>query len=184
MIPASGRAPDRTLIRTAFVSTYPPWRCGIATFTHDLAAVAGWGEIVALSPPDHQLLYPSEVHHRIRRDEAGDYARTARALARCGIDVVSIQHEYGIWGGADGEHVLEFLHALEIPAVATLHTVLRHPTPRQRRILVELVALRLATSVVLSAHQARLDPDDPYLTVSEAPAWDLLGRLILTEPAT
>jgi len=54
----------------------------------------------------------------------------------------------------------------------------------ERRILVELVALRLATSVVLSAHQARLDPDDPYLTVSEAPAWDLLGRLILTEPAT
>ena len=53
----------------------------------------------------------------------------------------------------------------------------------ERRILVELVALRLATSVALSAHQARLDPRDPYLTISEAPAWDLLGRLILTEPA-
>jgi Ser/Thr protein kinase RdoA (MazF antagonist) len=54
----------------------------------------------------------------------------------------------------------------------------------ERRILVELVALRLATSVALSAHQARLDPLDPYLTISEAPAWDLLARLILTEPAT
>jgi Ser/Thr protein kinase RdoA (MazF antagonist) len=54
----------------------------------------------------------------------------------------------------------------------------------ERRILVELVALRLATSVALSAHQARLDPRDPYLTISEAPAWDLLGRLIMTEPAT
>jgi Ser/Thr protein kinase RdoA (MazF antagonist) len=54
----------------------------------------------------------------------------------------------------------------------------------ERRILVELVALRLATSVALSAHQARLAPLDPYLTISEAPAWDLLGRLIRTEPAT
>ena len=146
----------RTLIRTAFVSTYPPRRCGIATFTHDLAAVAGWHEIVALSPPDHQSLYPAEVHHRIRRDEAGDYARIARALEDCGIDVVSIQHEYGIWGGADGEHVLEFLHALKIPAVATLHTVLRHPTPRQRQILVELVGATAATVVMSRAAAALL----------------------------
>ena len=144
------------LIRTAFVSTYPPRRCGIATFTHDLAAVAGWHEIVALSPPDHQSPYPAEVHHRIRRDEAGDYARVACALKDCGIDVVSIQHEYGIWGGADGEHVLEFIHALDIPAVATLHTVLRHPTPRQRQILVELVGTTAATVVMSRAAAALL----------------------------
>jgi glycosyltransferase involved in cell wall biosynthesis len=144
-----------TLIRTAFVSTYPPRRCGIATFTNDLAAVVGWREIVVLSPQDHQSPYPPEVHHRIRRDEAGDYARTARALTLCGIDVVSIQHEYGIWGGADGEHVLEFLHALEMPAVATLHTVLRHPTPRQRQILVELVGATAGT-VVMSRAAASL----------------------------
>ena len=145
-----------TLIRTAFVSTYPPWRCGIATFTHDLAAATGGGEIVALNPPDHQSPYPPEVHHRIRRDDAGDYASTARALKHCGIDVVSIQHEYGIWGGADGEHVLAFLHALEIPAVATLHTVLRHPTFRQRQILVELVSATAATVVMSRAAAALL----------------------------
>ena len=145
-----------TLIRTAFVSTYPPRHCGIATFTQDLAAVAGRGEIVALSAPDHLSPYPPEVHHRIRRDEAADYARTARALKDCGIDIVSIQHEYGIWGGADGEHVLEFLHALEIPAVATLHTVLGHPTTRQRRILVELVDTTAATVVMSHAAEALL----------------------------
>ncbi len=111
---------------------------------------------MALSPPDQQSPYPPEVHHRIRRDEAGDYARTARALTHCGIDVVSIQHEYGIWGGADGEYVLEFLHALEIPAVATLHTVLRHPTPRQRQILVELVGATAATVVMSRAAAALL----------------------------
>lgn len=145
-----------TLIRTAFVSTYPPWRCGIATFTQDLAAVSARREIVALSPPDHQSLYPPEVHHRIRRDEAGDYARVARSLKQCGIDAVSIQHEYGIWGGADGEHVLEFLHALEIPAVATLHTVLRQPTRRQRQILVELIGATAATVVMSRAAAALL----------------------------
>lgn len=111
---------------------------------------------MALSPPDLQLLYPPEVHHRIRRHDAGDYARTARALTHCGIDVVSIQHEYGIWGGTDGEEVLEFLHALEIPAVATLHTVLRQPTLRQRRILVELVDATAATVVMSRAAAALL----------------------------
>ncbi len=54
---------------------------------------------------------------------------------------------------------------------------------RERDLLLELVALRLATSVALSAHQSRLDPDDPYLTVSEAPAWALLARLAAVEPA-
>jgi len=142
-------------IRTAFVATYPPRRCGIATFTADLAAVSGRGEIVALSPPDHQSPYPPEVHHRIRRDVPADYVRIARALNQCDVDVVSIQHEYGIWGGVDGEQVLDFVRALEIPAVATLHTVLRHPTLRQRQILVELVG-STAAAVVMSRAAATL----------------------------
>jgi len=69
---------------------------------------------------------------------------------------VSIQHEYGIWGGHDGELVLEFVHALEIPSVTTLHTVLRQPTLRQRRILVELVDAAAATVVMSHAAAARL----------------------------
>ena len=85
-----------------------------------------------------------EVHHRIRRDEPADYLHTARSLARC-VDVVSIQHEYGIWGGEDGESVLDFVHALDVPAVATLHTVLRKPTKRQREILIELTSATMAT---------------------------------------
>ena len=112
-------------MRTAFVSTYPPRRCGIATFTHDLAAERPRDRRPASAeqaPP-----YPLEVHHRIRQDEPDDYIRTARALDRC-VDVVSIQHEYGIWGGEDGEYVLDFVRALDVPAVATLHTVLRNPT--------------------------------------------------------
>jgi glycosyltransferase involved in cell wall biosynthesis len=98
--------------------------------------------------------YPLEVHHRIRRDERGDYISTARGLASC-VDVVSIQHEYGIWGGADGEYVLDFLSELRVPAVATLHTVLASPTPRQRTILTELINGVQAT-VVMSRSAATL----------------------------
>jgi glycosyltransferase involved in cell wall biosynthesis len=150
--PAMGRAKRlESGIRTAFVATYPPRRCGVATFTHDLAAASGGGEIVVLSPPDHAAPYPPEVHHRIRRDEASDYPRVAAALGRCGIDVVSIQHEFGIWGGDDGEWVLDFVAGLNIPAVVTLHTVIRHPTLRQRRIVVELVNGTAATVVMSRA---------------------------------
>ncbi len=91
--------------------------------------------------------YPNEVHHRIRRDEPADYTQVARALDRC-ASVVSIQHEYGIWGGEDGAYVLDFVRSLRVPAVATLHTILRDPTEGQRAVLSELVALTDATVVM------------------------------------
>ena len=83
-----------------------------------------------------------------------DYLRTAQELDRC-VDVVSIQHEYGIWGGEDGESVIDFVRALGRPAVTTLHTVLRDPTDRQREILSELVD-RSAATVVMSRSAAEL----------------------------
>ncbi len=150
--------------RTAFVSTYSPHRCGIATFTYDLATTVGQREIVALHPQGAPGPYPVEVRHRIRRDVQSDYAAAARTLSDSGIDVVSIQHEYGIWGGDDGAYVLDFVRALQIPAVATLHTVLRRPTPSQRRILTELVDATAATVVMSQAaaslltHAYAVDP--------------------------
>ena len=95
-----------------------------------------------------------EVHHRIRRDEPADYIHTARALSRC-VDVVSIQHEYGIWGGQDGESVLDFVRALDMPMIATLHTIMRSPSTRQREILTELTSAATAT-VVMSRAAATL----------------------------
>jgi glycosyltransferase involved in cell wall biosynthesis len=142
------------IVRTAFVSTYAPRRCGIATFTHDLAAATGSREVVALHPPEQQGAYPLEVHHRIRRDEFTDYLQTARALEDC-VDVVSIQHEYGIWGGEDGAYVIDFVDALRVPTIATLHTVLQNPTPRQQAVLSELVA-RTDATVVMSRSAATL----------------------------
>jgi glycosyltransferase involved in cell wall biosynthesis len=140
---------------TAFVSTYPPSRCGIATFTRDLASVSGEYEIAALHTPGDTDLYPSEVRHRIRRNILADYLGVARKLNRSGVGVVSVQHEYGIWGGADGEFVLDFVHALTKPVVTTLHTVPQSPSARQRAILVGLVGAS-AASVVMSQSAARL----------------------------
>ncbi len=124
--------------------------CGVATFTSELGRVAGDREVVVLHPPEEVAPYPIEVHHRIRRDERTDYAEVASKLASC-VDVAAIQHDYGIWGGPDGEAVLDFVQALRIPSVATLHAVLPEPTARQRAILLELVAATDATIVTSNA---------------------------------
>lgn len=140
---------------SVFVSTYPPRRCGIATFTLDLAGAVGSHEIVVLHPTDGPTVYPLEVRHKIRRDIRGDYHRVARALNESDARVVSVQHEYGIWGGKDGEFVLDFISALNKPVVATLHTVPHAPSPGQRRVLVSLIDAS-AASVVMSRSAATL----------------------------
>ncbi len=155
--PRPGATPiERTyaIVRTAFVSTYPPQRCGVASFTSNLSAAVGGREIVALVRPERGAPFPIEVHHRIRRDEGADYLQTAQSLAAC-VDVVSIQHEPGIWGGEDGSLVIGFARALRLPAVATLHAVPLTPTPRQRTIFTELIA-SVAATVVMSRSAAAL----------------------------
>lgn len=107
-----------------------------------------------LHPNEPVAPYAFEVHHRIRRDELSDYARTARSLERC-ADVVAIQFEAGIWGGEDGDAVLDFVRPLKLPSVVTLHTIHRNPTPRQREILVELIESVRAV-VVMSESAATL----------------------------
>jgi len=110
---------------------------------------------VALDPGTATGPYPAEVRHKIRRDVLTDYARAARAIDAESVGAVSVQHEYGIWGGPDGAWVLDFVRALRTPVVATLHTVLRNPTPSQRWVLHELVGAAAAT-VVMSNSAAEL----------------------------
>jgi polysaccharide biosynthesis protein PslF len=116
-------------MRTAIVSTYPPRACGIGTFAADLrstlvgAAGIKRADIVAVvsepSRPQRRGLL-STIGQSVR----GDYVRAARTLGRLDVDVVLLQHEYGIFGGADGEYVLSFAEELAQPLVVTLHTVL------------------------------------------------------------
>jgi glycosyltransferase involved in cell wall biosynthesis len=132
-------------LRTAIVSTYPPRACGIGTFAADLRATLlgvpdiDGAELVAVvnepsSPQRHDLLAT------IAQAARGDYVRTARMLGRLDVDVVLLQHEYGIFGGLDGEYVLSFAAELSQPLVVTLHTVLSEPTPHQAEVLRELCA--------------------------------------------
>ena len=107
-----------------------------------------------MHPAGPAVAYDLKVRHRIRKDDRASYVQVAETLNRT-VDVVSIQHEYGIWGGEDGENVLDFAGALRIPAVATLHTVLREPTPHMRSILTELASLT-RSMVVMSRSAANL----------------------------
>lgn len=137
--------------RIALVSTYPPRRCGIATFSADLRRALGEVEIVALGGHGETIAASHPVHHIIRTGVRSDYARVASSLDACGVDAVAVQHEYGIWGPNDGEGVLDFLAALSVPAVATLHTVLRRPTVGQRRVMQGVLDATAAVVVMSKA---------------------------------
>ncbi|MGI8972597.1 MAG: glycosyltransferase [Gaiella sp.] len=130
-------------MRVAVFSTYPPRTCGIGTFAFDVRTsllaipdVKSVGAIAivdeATSPQRPELL--ATVSQAVR----GDYVRAARLLGRLDVDVVLLQHEYGIFGGADGQYVLSFARELTRPLVLTLHTVLSEPTDHQREVLIAL----------------------------------------------
>jgi len=142
-------------LKVAFLSTYPPTQCGIATFTRDLSgAIVGadpWisRTIVALDKPNESMEYPDYTELRIRRGVKMDYIRAAESVSYSDVGVVSIQHEYGIFGGADGALVLDFLAHLDKPSIATLHTVLREPSSGQREV-VQKMSERCVKLVVMS----------------------------------
>lgn len=142
------------MIRTAFVSSYPPRECSVARFTRNLASAIGNHEIVALYSADDPSPSPVETHHRIRRDEPEDYRRAARSLSDCS-DVAAIQHDFEVWSAQEGRCVLEFVAELAIPALVTLHSVPSVPDRRERGILSELVEA-VATTVVMSHATATL----------------------------
>ncbi len=159
------------LVSVAFVASYVPRRCGIATFTHDLAtAVAGitgvpLGEsqrvqIVALNNLPEGYSYGPEVCFEIRDHLRTDYRKAAEFLNVSPAEVVSLQHEFGILGGADGGHVLTLLSSLRKPVVTTFHTILQKPSEGQRDTLREIC--QLSTFVVVLAKRARAMLHDIY----------------------
>ena len=125
-------------MRVAIVSTYRPRPCGIAVFSSDLRAALLDAdsslsvEIVSIVRDD-PLSHPPEVVATIRQDVASDYAAAASKLNRRGVDVVLIEHEYGIFGSDHGNYILKLSDELTVPMAVTLHTVLAHPEPDQCR---------------------------------------------------
>jgi glycosyltransferase involved in cell wall biosynthesis len=145
--------------RVAFIGNSLPRRCGIATFTTDLhRAVQSSGTqieacIVAMNDDRRAYDYPPEVRFCIRDDVLEDYTRAADFLNLQKYDVVSLQHEFGIFGGDAGAHVLKLIDRLDMPVVTTFHTVLSHPAPAQYNVLRKIA--ELSSIVVVMAEKAR-----------------------------
>jgi glycosyltransferase involved in cell wall biosynthesis len=133
--------------RIAVVGNYLPRQCGIATFTTDLCdalhAEYGTTELLALPVNDTEegYAYPARVRFELSEDNLASYRQAADFLNFSNVDLVCLQHEYGIFGGPAGAHILELLRRLRMPFATTLHTVLREPNPDQRRVMEEIVTL-------------------------------------------
>jgi glycosyltransferase involved in cell wall biosynthesis len=146
-------------IAVAFVGTYGPRRCGIATFTADLAAAVAGNDrravpvVLAVTEPSGQYQYPAGVKFEIRQNVKADYARAAEFVNHSRVRLVSVQHEYGIFGGDDGGYILDFVRALRVPVIVTLHTVLKSPSPGQAAIVHKM--LTYGAQVVVMSEIAR-----------------------------
>ena len=161
--PVQASSPSVTLAlpsRIAIIGNYLPRQCGIATFTTDLCdAVSsefGTDRLFALpvNDPESEYGYPERVRFELTEEKLSSYQDAAEFLNFTNVDLVCVQHEYGIFGGTAGSHVLELLRNLHMPIVSTLHTVLREPNPDQHRVMVELADLsdRL---IVMSDHSSQ-----------------------------
>lgn len=138
---------ERALRRVALLGNHLPRKCGIATFTTDLRdAIASIGTdldcfVLAMNDGRHEHAYPSRVRFELADADVSSYRRAADFLNVNAVDVLSVQHEYGIFGGKAGSHVLTLLRELRMPIVTTLHTILAKPNLHQRRVMDEITAL-------------------------------------------
>ncbi len=147
----------------AFVASYPPRKCGIATFTYDLLRhIVRFGSqgcfrhnrpnVVAMKNISEKYYFSPEITLEIWDRSLGDYHYAAEFLNLSSIDVISIQHEFGIFGGQDGEYIIELYNHLHKPIVTTLHTVLDRPSFNQKKIMD--VILSLSAFIVVQTEKA------------------------------
>jgi hypothetical protein len=173
--------PDRSLkmaVSYGFLSTYPPTECGLATFTAALLAELRDGKppspvgVVRIVDGLRRDARHEVVHHLVTGSPGGE-AEVADILS--GLDVAVVQHEYGIYGGPDGDQVLAVLDHLTVPIIVVLHTVLVAPTPHQREVLERVLAAADAVVTMTPTARRRLlngyaaDPDRVALIPHGAP---------------
>lgn len=153
-------APTRLpLSRIALIGNALPRRCGIATYTthvrdalrNRFPALAV--DLYAMNDPGCEYDYPDSVTEVIRQEEIGDYLQAARRIEAGGAELVWVQHEFGIFGGPAGAHLLTLLERLSIPIAVTLHTVVNRPSAEQRRVMARLV--RVADRLIVMAEKGR-----------------------------
>lgn len=153
--------PTSLVHQVAVIGTHLPRQCGIATFTTHLceALTDTFPDLTLFTIPVNDdaagYAYPDNVRFELNEDDPATYTRAADYLNRSTVDLVCVQHEYGIFGGPSGAYILDLLRATQAPIVTTLHTILQDPLPEQRAILMELAQLsdRL---IVMSERGSRL----------------------------
>ncbi|UCG33508.1 MAG: glycosyltransferase family 4 protein [Phycisphaerales bacterium] len=154
---------DGLLNRVAFVGNYLPRRCGIATFTTDLCeAVSAEANclVVPVNDRPEGYDYPPIVRFTIDQHDLSTYHRAAQFININNVDTVSLQHEFGIFGGAAGGHILALLEQLRTPVVTTVHTVLRDPLPEFRKVFEQL--MQMSDRVIVMSHRGQEFLRDVY----------------------
>jgi glycosyltransferase involved in cell wall biosynthesis len=150
----------------AVIGNYLPRICGIATFTADLMQALSTATpdadcwCVAMNDRPEGYRYPDKVRFEINQNRPGEYKLAADFLNISQADVVSLQHEYGIYGGEAGSFIVPLLRGLRMPVVTTLHTVLETPTPAQKEALMEIASL--SCRLVVMAERAAVFLRDIY----------------------
>src|SRR3954451_3980738 len=145
--------------RVTFIGNYLPRRCGIAIFTYDLHRAISASRanletsIIAMTNEGQSYDYPPEVQVQVHDQTIDDYAHAAEFLNRRQFDVVSLQHEFGIFGGEPDSHIVALLSRLRMPIVTTLHTVLPAPSPSQRDLMDQIIDA--SAKVVVMAEKGR-----------------------------
>ncbi|MFP4508241.1 MAG: glycosyltransferase family 4 protein [Candidatus Acetothermia bacterium] len=154
----------RGKVPVTYLATYPPRKCGIGTFTHDLAenvskhygeelSARGNVSIAALNDQPEGYNYDPEVGFEINSNNKLDYRKAADYVNLSDTKVVNIQHEFGIFGGEDGDNLLPFLENIRKPVVSTLHTILKSPSDHQKEVLIEVC--EESTEVVVLADKGK-----------------------------
>ena len=169
------------LRKIAVLGNHLPRQCGIATFTADLSEAISTQcpalecFVLAMNEAGQRYAYPERVRFEISAPDVASYRRAADFLNVSPVDLVSVQHEYGIFGGKAGSHLLALLRELRMPVVTTLHTILAAPNSYQRAVMDELTSLS-ERLVVMSAHGAELLAHKDYSATQ--PSFDSAQKAI------
>lgn len=143
--------------RVAFIGNHLPRQCGIATFTTDLCEsfmeqFPGIQALVVTMNDTHEGYdYPDRVRYEVQQDNRFDYEQAANFLNQQAVDVINLQHEFGIYGGLAGNHILTLLRSVNAPVITTLHTILEKPSPEQHKVLKEIA--RLSNRLIVMSHR-------------------------------
>lgn len=131
--------------KIALIGNFPPRKCGIATFTKDLLeGIRSNGtavSVIAMNDGLKTYNYPSDVEFEIEQNEIASYIKAADFLNTNNFDAVILQHEFGIFGGRDGRHIVQLLKRLQMPVITTLHTILDKPSESQKAVLHEIAGI-------------------------------------------